>query len=195
MRRDRATRTTIAIAVIAGVALGVILAALIAAAANARTRTMCQRANTIRPKVIRLHGKRAPGRDICRWGMRHGGHPSKHQRARYLRALRVLVTPPKYPTLVRTAVPPPHPPAGTQTAGVAPGGTLQRIAQCESGGDPNAVSANGKYTGVVQFDDQTWHATTGLPGRAKDYPASTQYKAAAKLYAQRGAAPWPVCGR
>jgi hypothetical protein len=38
---------------------------------------------------------------------------------------------------------------------------LQRIAACESGGDPTAVSASGRYRGKYQFDRATWRRIGG----------------------------------
>ena len=72
-------------------------------------------------------------------------------------------------------------------------GTLQRIAQCESGGDPTAVSADGTYRGKYQFDRATWRAMGGT-GDPADAPEAEQDRIAAQLLAQRGTAPWPVCG-
>jgi resuscitation-promoting factor RpfB len=73
------------------------------------------------------------------------------------------------------------------------GATLQRIAQCESSGNPAAVSADGRYRGKYQFSRATWRAMggTGDPAAA---PESVQDAMAAKLLAQRGTAPWPSCG-
>jgi hypothetical protein len=72
--------------------------------------------------------------------------------------------------------------------------TLAKIAQCESGGDPTAVSSSGQYRGKYQFDRQTWRANggTGDPAAASE---ATQDRVAAKLFAARGTAPWPVCGK
>jgi hypothetical protein len=72
-------------------------------------------------------------------------------------------------------------------------GTLQRIAQCESGGDPTAVSADGTYRGKYQFDRTTWRQMGGT-GDPADAPEAEQDRIAAQLLAQRGTAPWPVCG-
>jgi hypothetical protein len=71
---------------------------------------------------------------------------------------------------------------------------LARIAQCESGGDPTAVSSSGAYRGKYQFSRATWRELggTGDPAAA---PEAEQDQRAAVLYAQRGTAPWPVCGR
>jgi peptidoglycan hydrolase-like protein with peptidoglycan-binding domain len=71
--------------------------------------------------------------------------------------------------------------------------TLERIAQCESGGDPSAVSADGAYRGKYQFTRATWKAMggTGDPAAA---PESEQDQRAAALLAAQGTSPWPVCG-
>ena len=68
------------------------------------------------------------------------------------------------------------------------------LAACESGGRPNAVDASGTYGGLYQFDTQTWQSLGGS-GRPQDAPASEQTYRAKKLYVQRGASPWPHCGR
>jgi hypothetical protein len=71
--------------------------------------------------------------------------------------------------------------------------TLQRIAQCESGGDPTAVSADGTYRGKYQFDRETWRQMGGT-GDPAAVPEAEQDRIAAKLLAARGTAPWPNCG-
>jgi peptidoglycan hydrolase-like protein with peptidoglycan-binding domain len=70
---------------------------------------------------------------------------------------------------------------------------LQRIAQCESGGSPTAVSADGTYRGKYQFDRTTWREMGGS-GDPADAPEAEQDRIAAQLLAQRGTAPWPACG-
>jgi lysozyme family protein len=74
----------------------------------------------------------------------------------------------------------------------APSSVLRRIAQCESGGDPTAVSPDGRYRGKYQFSRATWRAMggSGDPARA---PESVQDAMAAKLLAARGTSPWPNC--
>jgi peptidoglycan hydrolase-like protein with peptidoglycan-binding domain len=69
---------------------------------------------------------------------------------------------------------------------------LQRIAQCESGGNPRAVSPDGTYRGKYQFDQQTWEAMGGT-GDPAEAPESVQDRLAVKLYQQRGSAPWGRC--
>ncbi|MBO9533263.1 MAG: transglycosylase family protein [Solirubrobacteraceae bacterium] len=70
---------------------------------------------------------------------------------------------------------------------------LDKIAQCESKGDPRAISANGKFRGKYQFDVSTWKAVggSGDPAAATE---DEQDQRAAILLRQRGTAPWPVCG-
>ena len=88
-------------------------------------------------------------------------------------------------------------PAKTQNrssgSGSSSSGALARIAQCESGGDPTAVSSTGRYRGKYQFSRATWRSLGGS-GDPAVAPESVQDAMAAKLYAQRGASPWPVCG-
>lgn len=68
------------------------------------------------------------------------------------------------------------------------------LAACESGGRPNAVDPSGTYGGLYQFDTGTWQSLGGS-GRPQDASASEQTFRAKKLYVQRGASPWPHCGR
>ena len=85
----------------------------------------------------------------------------------------------------------------TAKSSSAPSGAatvLAKIAQCESGGDPTAVSADRRYFGKYQFSRATWRRMGGRgnPARA---PESEQDQRAAMLYEQEGTRPWPVCGR
>ena len=80
-----------------------------------------------------------------------------------------------------------RPPASAAAAvGVAASSsTLARIAQCESGGNPAAISADGRYRGKYQFTRATWRAMggTGDPARA---PEAEQDQRAAALLAREG---------
>jgi hypothetical protein len=71
--------------------------------------------------------------------------------------------------------------------------TLARIARCESGGDPTAISSSGRYRGKYQFSRATWRDLGGR-GDPAAAPESVQDAMAAKLLALRGTTPWPVCG-
>ncbi len=70
--------------------------------------------------------------------------------------------------------------------------TLEQIALCESGGDPTAVSSDGRYRGKYQFSRATWRAMGGRGDPAKA-PEAEQDRRAAALLAERGATPWPNC--
>lgn len=72
-------------------------------------------------------------------------------------------------------------------------GAWAKVANCESSGNPRAVNPAGYY-GLFQFDRQTWRSVGGSGSPAKA-SAAEQLMRAKKLYAQRGASPWPVCGR
>ena len=69
---------------------------------------------------------------------------------------------------------------------------LVRIADCESGGNPRAVSADGTYRGKFQFDLSTWRRMGGKgdPARAPEWEQDLR---ALRLYRQRGTAPWANC--
>jgi hypothetical protein len=70
---------------------------------------------------------------------------------------------------------------------------LRKIAQCESGGNPRAVSRTGRYRGKYQFSMDTWKAWGGH-GDPIDASEATQDRIALRLYRARGTAPWPNCG-
>lgn len=68
------------------------------------------------------------------------------------------------------------------------------LANCESGGNPRAVSSSGTYRGAFQFDLSTWRSV-GMTGDPIAHSYGVQLAAAQRLYASRGRAPWPHCGR
>ena len=70
---------------------------------------------------------------------------------------------------------------------------LRRIAECESGGNPRAISPGGQYRGKYQFSRSTWRnlGGTGDPAAAPEW---LQDRLALKLYRRAGTAPWPNCG-
>ena len=71
---------------------------------------------------------------------------------------------------------------------------LRLIARCESGGDPTAVSSDGRYRGKFQFTRSTWKLLGGRGDPAKA-PEWEQDKRALKLYRREGVEPWGACGR
>lgn len=69
---------------------------------------------------------------------------------------------------------------------------LQRIAQCESGDNPRAVSSSGTYRGEYQFDRATWRSVGGHgdPARASEHE---QDRRAAILLRRSHGSAWPNC--
>lgn len=68
------------------------------------------------------------------------------------------------------------------------------LAQCESGGNPRAVSSGGTYRGLYQFSRSTW-ASVGGSGDPIDASPEEQTNRAQILYDRSGAGQWPVCGK
>jgi Transglycosylase-like domain/Putative peptidoglycan binding domain len=83
-------------------------------------------------------------------------------------------------------------PSSGQPADAA--GALAAIAQCESGGNPAAISADRRYRGKYQFSRSTWKAMGGS-GDPAAAPEAEQDRLAAALLAAQGTTPWPVCAR
>lgn len=69
---------------------------------------------------------------------------------------------------------------------------LEQIAECESNGDPTAISASGKYRGKYQFSRKTWR-TVGGKGDPAKASEREQDRRALRLYKRDGTAPWPNC--
>lgn len=98
------------------------------------------------------------------------------------------------------AVAPPTAPAQTSSAAApavaSSSGGLNwgALANCESGGDPRALSGSGSFRGLYQFSLGTWQSVGGS-GDPIDASAGEQTQRADLLYQREGRAPWPVCGR
>ena len=78
---------------------------------------------------------------------------------------------------------------------------LARLRDCESDGNYQSVSANGRFRGAYQFNQATWD---GVANRHFGWlegldPASVepwwQDSMARALWSESGARPWPHCGR
>ena len=88
-----------------------------------------------------------------------------------------------------------HPPGRGGGGGGLPNlpPVLRRIAECESGGDPRAVSADGRYRGKYQFTRSTWKEYGGHGEDPAEASEARQDRVALRLYRARGTAPWPAC--
>lgn len=72
---------------------------------------------------------------------------------------------------------------------------LERIAECESGGDPTAVSPDGRYRGKFQFLRSTWEEWGGRGEDPAEASEAHQDRIALRLYRAKGTDPWPACGK
>ena len=68
---------------------------------------------------------------------------------------------------------------------------MYRLRMCESGGNYAINTGNGFY-GAYQFDAGTW-SSLGFSGLPNEAPPWMQDAAVAKLWSERGWAPWPGC--
>jgi len=70
---------------------------------------------------------------------------------------------------------------------------LERIAACESHGNPRAIGGGGAFRGKYQFTFGTWAGVGGRgdPARASE---AEQDRRAAVLLQRTGGSAWPVCG-
>jgi Transglycosylase-like domain len=185
--------------------IGVVLAAAAASVSmpvDAQANDLRSIYRSLYEKVRELHGVRAPGRNIALYGVRTR-HGERHARRAELRGSiavlrRMLASAPR-PPAPRPPAPAPASapttvaPTSSTPAATSPGAGLQRIARCESGGNPSAVDPTGTYRGKYQFDLQTWQSVGGSGDPAVASEAEQDMRAQ-RLYAQRGAAAWPVCG-
>jgi hypothetical protein len=69
---------------------------------------------------------------------------------------------------------------------------LDKIAECESHGNPRSIGGGGLYRGKYQFDRSTWHSNGGVGDPAKA-PEGAQDRMAAMVLRRRGSSPWPNC--
>ena len=84
---------------------------------------------------------------------------------------------------------------GTKQRPTSPDGlNWAALANCESSGNPRAVSSGGTYRGLYQFTMSSW-AGVGGSGDPIDASPSEQTYRAQILYRRSGDAVWPVCGR
>ena len=80
-------------------------------------------------------------------------------------------------------------------AGLTPAvrAALNRIAWCESKGNPRAIGGGGAYRGKYQFSFGTW-ASVGGKGDPAAASEREQDRRAAMLLTRGGRGHWPVCG-
>src|SRR4051812_39203345 len=180
--RTLAIAAAVAMTAISGVALAAGTGSSTAHSAQAATLTVGTTGPAVKQLQRKLHvsatGYYGPQtkRAVKRFQRAHGLAADGVAGPATLRALGIRVTSASYSN-GGTA-----PSSGSSTR-VPP--ILEKIAECESGGDPRAVSAGGRYRGKYQFDRATWQrwGGTGDPAKASE---ATQDRIALKLYKARG---------
>ena len=150
----------------------------------------------VRHQVKKVHGPRAPGRNIATHGVRtrHGVRPATDRElARSIRTFRRWLSPPAPRAAAGDVAPTAFRSAASHTGGKWAIPTY--IVMCESRGNYRAENPSGPGpSGAYQITDGTWKANGGSP-RAPAAQASPaeQDEVAARIYAAQGAAPW-ACG-
>ncbi|PIE06036.1 MAG: hypothetical protein CSA75_01625 [Sorangium cellulosum] len=66
-----------------------------------------------------------------------------------------------------------------------------QVCHCESSGNPQALSPNGKYAGLFQFSETTWLELGGGPV----FDPTHNSRRAVQLFRKRGWKPWPSCSK
>ncbi len=84
--------------------------------------------------------------------------------------------------------------AARQSTGGADSLNWPALANCESGGNPRAVSSSGAYRGLYQFSMSTWRGVGGSGDPINASPSEQTYRAKVLLN-RSGSGQWPVCGK
>jgi hypothetical protein len=137
--------------------------------------------------VADKYGKRTPGRNIRKWGVRtdHGTRvASDRELARSIRTFRRWLSPP-IPAATNTDGSATHVAYNAGGKWAIPG----YIVRCESGGNYNAVNSSSGARGAYQLMPGTYKAYGG----DGSWSPADQDRVAARLYAAEGTSPW-VCG-
>jgi hypothetical protein len=189
---------------------GITLAVSVPAAANAKPVTpgSARHYSHLYQHVAAKFGRRAPGRNIVRWGFAHGRRVSDAQVVTSIGVLERMLAPPPpappRPAVVRTAVAPAaesatpvtHTVASVSSSSVSAAPTGSSLPACtwqpESGGNPSAVNPSSGAGGYYQIMPSTWSAYGGS-GAPQDAPMSEQTAIAQKIYHSQGAGAWVNC--
>lgn len=124
--------------------------ALLAAGSQAGATEQNQKYLRLYEKVADKEGKRAPGRNIVKWGMPNGKDAKRSQITESIEVLQRILNPPPAPVVAVAADSVAAPTVGTSYSSGVPA-ELESIAQCESGGDYSAVNASSGAYGKYQI--------------------------------------------
>jgi Transglycosylase-like domain len=185
-------------------AAGVTLAVSIPAVANAKPVTPrdAHHYAHLYHQVAAKFGRRAPGRNIVRWGIGSDQRVTDAQVVSSIGVLERMLAPP--PPVAPAAAAPAKAPVAesatpvTQTgdAGTSAASSGSPLPACtwqpESGGNPSAVNPSSGAGGYYQIMPSTWAAYGGT-GAPQTAPMSEQTAIAQKIYSTQGPSAWTNC--
>jgi hypothetical protein len=156
--------------------------------------SLTKQANHLRAEVVAEFGKRAPGRNIVRWGVlkRNGRtRPASHtELITYRDVLARMLTPPAPAPTGSSAS---EPTSSGSSSGASSSGSLPACTwQPESGGNWSAVNSSSGAGGYYQITPSTWAAYGGSGSPQSASPAE-QTAIAQKIYASQGSSAWVNC--
>jgi hypothetical protein len=176
-----------------------------AAAKDKQQRRLCNEAAPVRKAVIKKYGKRAPGRDVCRYGVRGGSAPTAQQLSGYLQTLKRQIAPPP-PVVVATS------PAAVSSATVysqttstqsyasassvgAYSGSLPACAS-ESGTNysTGSTNTNPKSGATGRYQEVPEHRRPGGLCYGMSLSPEGQDECARVIYSHQGRSAWTNCG-
>lgn len=153
---------------------------------------LCREASGVRANVIKQFGKRAPGRDICRYGLNDGKSPSRQAETNYLQTLKRMIAPP-----------PPRYVPSTATTSTTSSGSTTYSSSVGTGSLPACASESGTNYSTGPLNTNPSSGATGryqiTPGTAANYGCSLatpagQDACAQVIYQHQGASAWTNCG-
>lgn len=172
------------------------LAALLLSAVPAEAKTLKDTYSGLYFAVAKEHGKRTPGRNIRRQGVKtkHGTRDARNaELARSIRTFRRWLAPPVPVPAASDRMPTATTATASQTGGkwAIPSYIVQR----ESGGDYGAYNANGCVTKTSRgcigaYQIASFHFAPGGACAGYGTAPAGQDRCAAKLWSQSGSSPW-----
>jgi hypothetical protein len=163
-------------------------------------RKLCDEAAPLRKAVIKKYGRRAPGRDICRFGVRGGSLPSVKKLSDYLQTLQRQISPPAVHVVSSAYATKAPPPVTSGTTPVAQSSSTSNsgsssLPACASESGTNYSTGSGNTnpsgaTGRYQIIPSTHASVCGDLG----WTPSEQDQCAARIYRAQGASAWTNCG-
>jgi Transglycosylase-like domain len=179
-------------------------AGALAVPGTAHADSLTQQTNHLRAEVVAEFGKRAPGRNIVRWGaLERDGRSRPADRAELLayrdNLAQMLAPPPRpmgTPASASTVAASPESTSSGSSSSTSEGASSGSLPACtwqpESGGDWSAVNSSSGAGGYYQIIPSTWAAYGGTGSPQSASPAE-QTAIAQKIWASQGSSAWTNC--